>query len=105
MDLNALPLDILHDIKQYITFKPKTKNELQKAVDVWCDDKDNAIELYGHISLWNTELITDMSELFINKYKFNDDISCWNVSSVTNMSGMFYFALLFNQPLNKWSLL
>ena len=105
MDLNALPLDILHDIKQYITFKPKTKNELQKAVDVWCDDKDNAIELYGHISLWNTELITDMSKLFHNKPKFNDDISCWNVDNVTNMNNMFNNAKSFNQPLNEWSLL
>ena len=123
-------MDIVSLIKDYIIFKPKTKEELQEAVDLWCENKEEALNRYGNISLWDTSLITDMSYLFgftkgylynkdnfnENDYEeylnalslnfkkhFNDDISNWNVSSVTNMSYMFYQAELFNQPLDSWN--
>jgi surface protein len=44
---------------------------------------------HGHPSTWNTELITDMSDLFFrNEWgdtTFNEDISSWDTSNVINM--------------------
>ena len=48
-------------------FKPKTKEELQEAVDLWCSNRQEAITKYGEISTWDTSLIRDMSNLFENK--------------------------------------
>ena len=101
--MDQLPYDLSNTIKDYLIFKPNTKEELQKAVDLWCDDKKEAITKYNHISLWNTSLITDMSYLFQNKKDFNDNINNWNVSSVTIMCDIFYEASSFNQPLNSWN--
>ena len=88
--MEFLPNEIENVINDYVIFKPITKDELKEAVDLWCDDKEKALSRYGHISLWDTSLITDMSNLFGFKRDFNDDITNWDVSSVTNMSRMFY---------------
>ena len=114
-------MDIVSLIKDYIIFKPKTKEELQEAVNLWClknsfheevpniyrkitlsDTSLKKLNRYGNISLWDTSLITDMRELFSEQVGFNDNINNWDVSSVTDMSRMFYKAELFNQPLNSW---
>ena len=95
----------IDDNRKYLKslyFIPKTKQELQTAVDEWCDDKDRALLKYGNISLWITVNITDMSRLFYCKVNFNDCIKDWDTSSVTNMEGMFLCAKSFNQPLNNW---
>jgi hypothetical protein len=34
---------------------------------------------YCHINLWDTSLVTDMTDLFQAKASFNDDISLWIV--------------------------
>ena len=106
MKLNTLNTDIKNTIKDYVKFKFKNKDELKKAVDLWCSwrykDKEIALIYYGHISNWNTSLITDMSNLFLDKANFNDNINNWDVSSVTNMDCMFKGASSFNQPLNEW---
>ena len=65
--MEYLPNEIKNNIKGYIIFKPETKDELQNAVDLWCENKDEALIKYNHISIWNTSLITDMSELFLKK--------------------------------------
>ena len=100
--MEYLPNEVLTELKEYIIFKPKNKDELQKAVDLWCEDKEEALKLYGHISNWDTSLITDMSNLFNQKRYFKDNINNWDVSSVTDMSYMFYETLYFNQPLDSW---
>ena len=100
--LITLPDIIIDKIKSYVIFKPKNKDELQNAVDLWCDDMKSAYKIYGHISLWNTKYITCMSHLFRYKTHFNSVISSWNVSRVTDMSLMFFKACKFNQPLNNW---
>ena len=100
--MENLANELKNVIKDYIIFKPKNKDELQKAVDLWCEDKEEALKLYGHISNWDTSLITDMSKLFYEKNKFNDNINNWDVSSVTDMSFMFAKASLFNQSLDSW---
>ena len=63
--------------------------DIRIAVDAWCDKPVKATVKYGHISKWNTSLVTNMKELFQEKSDFNDDISKWDVSSVTSMSKMF----------------
>ena len=65
--MEELPSDLKNNVKNYIIFKPKNKNELQKAIDLWCENKQGAINYYGHISNWNTSLIKDMSYLFFNR--------------------------------------
>ena len=99
--MNDLIEELQDIIFSFVEFKPSTKKELQTAVNLWCDDKEKALNQYGHISTWNVSQITDMSALFYHKKEFDDDISNWNVSNVTNMSHMFSYVDLFNQPLNK----
>ncbi len=57
----------------------------------------------GDISKWNTSKVTNMKYMFFNAFKFNQPLNNWNVSKVTNMSQMFYYARAFNQPLNNWN--
>ena len=79
-----------------------TNDNIKDAVNLWCDNKDEAIKIYGNIGLWDVSRVTDMSNLFEDKSEFNDDISKWDVSNVTDMSGMFSKAKSFNQTLNNW---
>ena len=65
--MEGISTDLVNVIKDYIIFKPKTKEELQEAVNLWCENKDKALTKYNHISLWDTSLITDMSHLFEKK--------------------------------------
>ncbi|MEC8672007.1 MAG: BspA family leucine-rich repeat surface protein, partial [Candidatus Thermoplasmatota archaeon] len=83
-------------------FKPENRDELKAAVDEWIADSYSANSTYGHISIWDTSLITDMSELFYDQWSFNYDISEWDTSSVTNMSLMFHYAEDFNQDISNW---
>ena len=73
---------LLPIIDEYIRYIFKTNKELRQAVNEWCNDEDIAIKKYGPINIWNTQFITDMSDLFWNKKTFNDDISNWNTSNV-----------------------
>ena len=65
--MEQLPNDLKNIIIDYIIFKPKSKDKLQEAVDLWCENKEEALIRYNNISLWDTSLITDMSYLFYNK--------------------------------------
>ena len=49
-------------IRDSLLFKFKTNKELKEAVDEWCNPEihEYAKNKYGHISLWNTSLITDI---------------------------------------------
>jgi surface protein len=76
--------------------------DIQEAVNKWCKNPVAAEVKYGHISKWNTSLVTNMMELFYYKRKFNDDISKWNVSSVTNMESMFWGAP-FDGDISGWN--
>ena len=73
-----------------VVFYPmKDSNELREAVKLWLSDESKALKTYGHISLWNTSNVTDMSKMFYNANEFNDDIGNWDTSKVTDMSLMF----------------
>ena len=67
----------------------RSDSDIKKAVNDWCKDPAAATIKYGHISKWNTSMVTNMKKLFENKSNFNDDISKWDVNNVTDMSGMF----------------
>ena len=92
----------IEELKALLPYQPKTKDELRIAVDKWTANPGNGNYLYGHISAWDTSLITDMSYLFYDKQTFNDNISAWDVSSVTVMGSMFKGATSFNGNLSGW---
>ena len=79
-----------------------TNDTLREAVTLWLNNISEANKKYGHISLWNTSKITNMSYLFhsneghINKAQnFNEDIGNWDTSNVKNMRFMFSGANFF----------
>jgi surface protein len=41
------------------------------------------------IGNWDTSNATDMTQMFVNQPKFNQNIGSWNVKNVTNMTAMF----------------
>ena len=48
---------------------------LKVAVRDWIEDAAEAETTYGHISNWDTSEVTDMSKMFYQARKFNQDIS------------------------------
>jgi surface protein len=90
---------IYYMIEDLVRFKPKNKHELKYAIGRWKDKiyHEYAILRYGPIEIWNTILITDMSNLFgssndwtVPYWEFSKlNITGWDVSNVTNMEGMF----------------
>ena len=89
-------------IHTFVGFTPRNKYELKNAVIEWTRCKINAENLFGHISFWNTQLITDMEDLFSHHSSFNENIGKWNVSNVVNMNCMFFGAKSFNKDLSTW---
>ena len=77
-------------------------NDFRDALELWFTDQTTAIDIYGHISEWDTSQVADMANAFKDRSLFNEDISHWNVSKVTTMSSMFHGATSFNQSLNRW---
>ena len=92
----------IEELKALLPYQPQTKDELRIAVDKWTANPGNGNHLYGHISAWDTSLITDMSYLFYDKPTFNDNISAWDVSSTTEMGSMFNGATSFNGDISGW---
>jgi len=85
--------------KQNMKFNNET---IREAVKEWLENDESAETKYGHISNWDTSEVTDMNELFMSAYEFNQPIGNWDVSNVANMVGMFKSAVIFNHPLNNW---
>jgi surface protein len=85
--------------------KPLTNKTICTAIRHWMLTKHlkkNVIQTYGHISNWDTSLVTHMAFLFYAEPTFNQDISQWDVSNVTDMSFMFCGAHSFNQNISRW---
>ena len=88
-------------VKQPFQFDNDT---LQVAVNLWCDNKEEAEKKYGDINTWDVSQVTNMSRLFLGKHNFNSNISNWDISNVTYMNEMFRDATSFNnggKPLIK----
>jgi surface protein len=77
-----------------------TNDNIKEAVNSYLNGNPDNLPPIGQ---WDTSQITDMSSLFKNYSRFNEDINNWNVSNVTDMRMMFLSAESFNQPLNKWN--
>ena len=75
---------------------------LYNAVNEWITDRTAAEEIYGPISEWDTQYITNMQELFRDYDDGPDDINSWNISNVTNMHAMFSGNSKFNSELYNW---
>jgi len=80
----------------------KTNDNIREAVKLWLTNPSAAEILFGHISLWDTSAVTDMSELFMFAEFFNDDISKWCTTSVVSMKTMFLGAKAFNCNIGGW---
>ena len=52
---------------------------IHTAVDAWLADPTAAEATYGHISMWETSGVTDMTDLFRDASSFNEDISAWDI--------------------------
>ena len=76
---------------------------LKDAVDLWCDDEEQARLVYGDINEWDVSQVTNMSRLFLRKKNFNSNIGNWNTSSVNDMQAMFREAISFNQDIGNWN--
>lgn len=78
-------------------------SNIYDAVALWCTDKQQAMNVYGHISNWDVSNVTNMQELFACLTDFNENLSKWDVSNVTNMFSMFYHATSFNGDISTWN--
>jgi len=100
--INAYESGLYQIIVSLVFYPMKDSEELREAVKLWLGDKSKAITKYGHISLWDTSKVTDMSFMFWWDSNFNDDIGGWDTSNVTNMCTMFRGATNFNQDIGGW---
>ena len=55
---------IYNQIMRSVFYPMKDSNELREAVKLWLTNESIALKTYGHISLWNTYNVTDMSSMF-----------------------------------------
>ena len=93
----------LTQVGKKCVFQPADKAALQTAVDACiAEDSSGACPSYDPIRYWDVSQVTDMEDLFYNKYDFNQPLNDWNVSQVTDMSRMFFYCAYFNQPLPDW---
>ena len=91
------------DTHYYLTpppYQPQDNAELRVAVNNYINSNNSNNR--PDIGLWDTSLITDMSQLFYFETTFNEDVSSWNTSNVTNMSSMFRGASAFNRDIGGW---
>ena len=86
---------VFSSISLQAALQPKTKEDLKE----WIKECDGGVKNHGEPNTWNVTLVTDMSQLFLEKKNFNAPIDQWNTSGVTTMYRMFRGALSFNQPI------
>jgi len=79
-----------------------TDGNIRDSLQFWFQNRADCEKYCGHISTWDTSRVTDMKELFMGWWDFNDDIGAWDTSGVTDMSWMFNGARTFNQPIGGW---
>jgi len=97
-----LPNECFKLIDNYLPYTFKDSNELKEAVLLWRKNKEEAIQKYGSMKMWNVRKVTNFAYLFIGMSTFNEDISSWNVSNAETMQQMFYCCLNFSGDLSSW---
>lgn len=97
-----LPTDICREIRQTI-WAPLTNGTIREAVQAWVWSREEALQRYGPIELWDVRQVTSMDQLFKNRSTFNADLNRWDVSNVLSMKEMFAGALSFNGPIGNWN--
>lgn len=84
----------------------ESSDELRQAVEAYkgYNNIDTTLAAtYGWpINHWCVSGVTDFSNLFHRKTKFNEPLSNWDLSSATSVSGMFMSALSFDQDVSGW---
>ena len=74
---------IYNKIMRSIFYPMKDSEELREAVVLWLTNESKAIIKYGHIRLWDTTNVTNMSNMFNDAINFDQDyISRWDTSNV-----------------------
>jgi len=100
-----LPLGVIHKTAYYKLKIPFRSNQsLKEAINLWINNREECLFRYDHISLWVTDRITEMSNLFRNCEQFNDNIQNWNTKNVINMESMFENCKEFNQDIGNWNI-
>ena len=69
--INAYESGLYQIILSLVFYQMKDSEELREAVKLWLTNEFTAIIKYGHISLWNTSNVTDMSRMFEYSNDFN----------------------------------
>jgi surface protein len=57
-----------------------------------------------YIGSWDTQRVTNMSQMFESAIAFNQNIGSWDTGKVTNMGLMFQSATAFNQDISDWNI-
>ena len=103
-------------------YQPETKEQLKALCDdlkvnlgdidtskisdmselFWESKRTN--DQFAGIQNWDVSNVTNMASMFRLAKNFNQNIENWNVSKVKDMSYMFCAASEFNQPLAKWNI-
>jgi len=100
--INDYEYGLYQIIKSLVFYPMKDSDELREAVKLWLTNESKALIKYGHISLWDTSNVTNMSWMFCDAKEFNQDIGKWDTSNVTDMSDMFRGADDFNKDIGNW---
>ena len=60
--MRTSPPHSLHALLQ--AFPPLTNDTIKAAVELWCDNREEAAAIYGDIGGWDVSQVTDMRRLF-----------------------------------------
>jgi surface protein len=86
-------------------FRFRMEEDLVKAIRMWSNDRDTALEPYGAIEAWDTSRLDNLGGYLFSLAagpNFNEDVSRWDTGQVTNLALVFYELPGFNQDLSKW---
>lgn len=78
--------------------------DVQKAKTMNNMFEGTAIDGASELKTWNVSNVQNMSGMFKDTPRFNEDISKWNVSCCMDFSEMFMGTVVFNRALTTWNM-